>query len=99
MGSRAAPEGEPGSRQPFTGSLLERDEELAELGAALAGARAGRGRLGVGAAPAGEGKSALVAALAEQAAASGMRVLNGHGGEFERGFAFGTIRQIFERAV
>jgi DNA-binding NarL/FixJ family response regulator len=77
--------------------LLERDGELATLGAALDGVRAGRGRLLVIEGPAGRGKSALLAALRERAADDGMRVVDGRGGELERAFAFGTIRQLFER--
>jgi DNA-binding CsgD family transcriptional regulator/tetratricopeptide (TPR) repeat protein len=79
--------------------LLERDDELATLAAALEGARAGHGRLAVIEAPAGRGKSALLAALRERASDEGMRVVDGRGGELERAFAFGTIRQLFERAV
>jgi DNA-binding CsgD family transcriptional regulator len=82
-----------------SGDLLERDEELRTLDAALADARAGRGRLVVIEARAGRGKSALMAALCERAAAHGMRVLTGRGGEFEREFAFGAIRQVFELVV
>ena len=79
--------------------LLERGEELERLGAALQDVRAGRGRLVVIEAPAGRGKSALLAALRERAAGDGMRVVDGRGGELERAFAFGTIRQLFERVV
>jgi AAA ATPase domain len=79
--------------------LLEREEELARLGAALKDVRAGRGRLLVIEAPAGRGKSALLAALRDFAADEGMRVVDGRGGELERAFAFGTIRQLFERTV
>src|SRR4051794_23175536 len=82
-----------------SGALLERDEELATLSGALGDARAGRGRLVVVEARAGCGKSTLLAALADRAAESGMRVLDARGGELERGFAFGTVRQVFERAI
>src|SRR3954464_3793178 len=81
------------------GARLERDEELATLGGVLADAQAGRGHLVVVEGRAGCGKSTLLAALADRAADSGMRVLDARGGELERGFAFGTIRQIFERAI
>src|SRR5206468_4284611 len=79
--------------------LLERDEELGALGAALDDAREGQGRMLVLEAPAGRGKSALLAALCERAGAGGMRIARGRGGELERAFAFGTIRQILEPVV
>src|SRR6185437_4173113 len=79
--------------------LLERREELARIGAALAEARAGRGRLLVIEAEPGMGKTALLAAARTQAAAGGLRVLRARGTELEHDFAFGVVRQLFERPL
>jgi len=82
-----------------TGTLLEREAELTALRSSLPDIREGRGRLSIVEAPAGRGKSALLTALATEAAAAGLRVLHARGGELERAYAFGAIRQLFERAV
>jgi DNA-binding CsgD family transcriptional regulator len=79
-----------------TGPLLERNDELARIEAALAEARAGRGTYVVIEGPAGIGKTALLAAARTAAAGSGMRVLRSRGAELERDFAFGVVRQLFE---
>jgi DNA-binding CsgD family transcriptional regulator/tetratricopeptide (TPR) repeat protein len=79
--------------------LLERGEELARIDTALAEARAGRGRLLVIEAEPGMGKTALLAAARTSAAASGMRVLRARGTELEHEFAFGVVRQLFERPL
>src|SRR5436190_20877386 len=77
-------------------TLLERDDDLERLGAALDGARAGSGTLARVDGAAGLGKTQLLAALAARAHASGMIVLHASGGELERGFPFGVVRQLFE---
>ena len=79
--------------------LLERDDELTIMRAALSEAVAGSGRLIVVEGVAGSGKSSLLAALRQPAAPAGLRVLAARGGELERGFAFGTIRQLFEKPL
>jgi DNA-binding CsgD family transcriptional regulator len=79
--------------------LLEREAELEALRGPLAGVHDGRGHLLVLEAPAGRGKSTLLAALSASARDAGVRVLHAHGGELERTLAFGAIRQLFERAV
>lgn len=79
--------------------MLEREREIDALDGALADARAGSGRLAVVEGPAGQGKSSLLAAVATRAEADGMRVVSARGGEFERSFAFGGIRQLFERVL
>ena len=79
--------------------LLERGEELGRIAAALADARLGRGRLLVIEAESGMGKTALLAAARESAAASGVRVLRARGTELEHDFAFGVVRQLFERPL
>ncbi|HEX6587581.1 MAG TPA: AAA family ATPase, partial [Longimicrobiales bacterium] len=59
------------------GLLLERDSHDAELNAALAAVMAGTGALALVSGEAGIGKSSLVEAFAERAAARGTRVLRG----------------------
>src|SRR5262245_32888331 len=89
----------PSSGQPslVTGdALLERNEELVHIDAALADALDGRGRFVVVEGPAGIGKTAFLAAAATVASGGGMRVLRARGRELERDFAFGVVRQLFE---
>jgi len=76
--------------------LLERDAELAEVGAAITGAFSGHGRVILVEGAAGSGKSALVAATRALAAEQGLRVLRATAGEYEREYAFGCVRQLFE---
>jgi DNA-binding CsgD family transcriptional regulator/energy-coupling factor transporter ATP-binding protein EcfA2 len=76
--------------------LLEREDALRTLRAAMADAAAGQGKLVVLEGPAGEGKSTLVAAVAALAAADGMRVLQARGSELERESPFGAVRALFE---
>ena len=80
-------------------TLLERDAELAELEAALAGVIAGAGTLVVVEGAGGIGKSRLVAAARQRAAASGLCVLAARASELERSFSFGVVRQLLEPAV
>jgi predicted ATPase len=49
--------------------------------------------------PAGIGKSSLLRAVAERARAAGMMALTARGGELERTFAFGLVRELFERPL
>ena len=79
--------------------LLERAGELELLEADLAGARAGQGRLVLISGPAGVGKTALVRSVRRQGETTGMMVLRARGVELEQGFAFGVVRQLFERVV
>jgi len=76
--------------------LLERDEQLARIEAALADARTGRGRFVVVEGPAGIGKTALLAEARTAAAEGGMRVLRSRATAMETNFAFGVVRQLFE---
>ncbi len=73
--------------------ILERERELRTLGDAAQAARAGSGRFVLIEGAAGSGKSALLAAVPTR----GMRVLRAAGGEWERDYAFGAIRQLFAR--
>src|SRR5204862_6049559 len=79
--------------------LLERTDELARIESALADARTGRGRFVVIEGPAGIGKTALLAAARTAAAEGGMRVLRSRATEMETNFAFGVVRQLFERPL
>jgi tetratricopeptide (TPR) repeat protein len=76
--------------------LLEREAELDAIGAELAAAAAGAGRLVVVDGPAGIGKSALLAAATGAAAEQGFLVLEARAREHEAGFAFGIARQLFD---
>jgi DNA-binding CsgD family transcriptional regulator len=80
-------------------TLLERDLETAVFGAALASAAAGTGRVVAVEGEAGIGKTRLLALAAERAVAHGLRVLTARGGQLERQFPFGVVRQLFEPAV
>ena len=80
-----------------TGSvLLERGSELAGLTALVDSARRGSGRLAVIQGEAGIGKTALLQATCEYARATEMAVLRARGGELEREFAWGVVRQLFD---
>jgi DNA-binding CsgD family transcriptional regulator len=76
--------------------LRERGPELRELAAAFEAAKRGEGRLLLVEGAAGSGKSALAAAAIERGTGLGLRALRARGGELEREFAFGAIRQLFE---
>ena len=77
-----------------TGTVVEREAELAALGEAIA-----RGGVLVVAGPPGIGKSTLLRAAATGAAQDGTRVLVAAGTPLERGFAFGTVRALLEAPV
>lgn len=76
--------------------LLERDAELTALTDAVEAASDGAGRLVWIEGEAGIGKSQLLAATASLARARELAVLEARGGELEREFPFGVIRQLFE---
>jgi DNA-binding CsgD family transcriptional regulator len=76
--------------------LLERDRELELISGLIADARAGVGRVLLFAAASGVGKTSLLDAARGCALDAGMQVLRARGGELERGFAFGAVRQLFE---
>jgi predicted ATPase len=85
-------EGGPGGRE----SLLERDAELQSLQKLLEAAAHQQAAFALIEGQAGIGKSALLAELRERAPGEGVRVLTARGGELEREFAFGVVRQLFE---
>jgi DNA-binding CsgD family transcriptional regulator len=78
--------------------LLERENEVASLGALVRDAASGTARLALVEGPAGIGKTRLVAEARRDAADAGLRVLSARGGELEREFPFGVVRQLFEPA-
>ncbi|HEX2284923.1 MAG TPA: AAA family ATPase [Mycobacterium sp.] len=79
--------------------LFERERDLAAIDAALADAVAGTGGVLLIEGPAGIGKTALLDQLRRRAAALNTTVLTARGGELERGFGFGIVRQLLETAV
>lgn len=83
----------------MTAPLLERDAELAVLDAAIGSLASGSGRPVIIEGPAGIGKTRLVAAVRERAAGRGVGVLSARGGEMERDFPFGVVRQLLEAQV
>ena len=76
--------------------LLERDRELAELDASLAGVADLPGVFLLLEGPAGIGKTRLIQAAIRKATARGFTVLRARGSELENAFAFGVVRQLFE---
>jgi DNA-binding CsgD family transcriptional regulator len=76
--------------------LVEREAELAQLSELAAAAAAGRGAAVVVEGPAGIGKSSLLDAGREIAANAGLEQLRARGGELERDFAYGVVRQLFD---
>ncbi|WP_028062718.1 helix-turn-helix transcriptional regulator [Solirubrobacter soli] len=79
--------------------LLEREEELSALDAALGRARAGQGQVVAVEGPGGIGKTRLLAAARSTGRDAGMRVLHARASELERSFTFGVVRQLFEPAL
>jgi hypothetical protein len=79
--------------------MLERDGELARIHELIDGARLGSGRLLLIEAPAGIGKTRLIDEACHAGEAAGMQVLRARGVALERTFAFGVVRQLFERVL
>jgi DNA-binding NarL/FixJ family response regulator len=84
---------------PGESGLLERERELAAIANLVQGAAAGDARIALIEGPAGIGKSRLLAEARRQAPAAGLRVLGARGGELEREFPFGVVRQLLEPAL
>jgi DNA-binding CsgD family transcriptional regulator len=76
--------------------LVEREDDLGALAELLDGLVDGRSRAALIEGPAGIGKSRLLGALRDGAAARGVRTLTARGSELEREFPFGVVRQMFE---
>ena len=79
--------------------LLERETELARIGALIEGVATGSGAVVCIEGPAGIGKTRLVGEAAAIGTGSGLRVLVARGGELEREFAYGVVRQLLEPSV
>jgi ATP/maltotriose-dependent transcriptional regulator MalT len=94
-----APSSPVAARAPEPLELLERERELTELRTVLALAQEGRGRLVLVEAPAGFGKTSLLAAGCEAAAEAGFACLRARATELERDFAYGCVRQLLEPVV
>ena len=83
----------------FADGLREREDELLCLDRSLLAAASGAGSIVAIEGEAGIGKSSLLAHCDRRAVEAGMRVLRARGGELERGFAHGVVRQLFEMAL
>ena len=94
--STAAPRATSGRSR---GGLFEREAEQGAITDLLGTVRYGEGGTLAVEAPAGQGKTALLTFAAELATAHGMRVLTARGGELERAFPYGVVRQLFERLL
>jgi predicted ATPase len=79
-----------------TTPLLEREEQLEHVELLLGQARDGRGAFVLFEGAPGIGKSRLLGAACESAETLGVRVLRARGGELERDFSYGVVRQLFE---
>jgi DNA-binding CsgD family transcriptional regulator len=77
------------------GLLLERDEPLATLGAALGNAQRGRGSLQMIEGQAGVGKTALIEFVGADARARGFTILKGRGKEREREVPLLVVEDLF----
>jgi DNA-binding CsgD family transcriptional regulator len=79
--------------------LLERDEELERLLRAVAAVERGDGALAVVEGETGIGKTSLLDAVCADARQRSFSVLRARGGELERDFGFGVVRQLFEAVL
>jgi DNA-binding CsgD family transcriptional regulator len=79
--------------------LLEREEEVRRLTAAVEEAASGRGRMVLVEGAAGIGKTRLLECAREAARERGMEVLSARASELDRDFPFGVVRQLFEARV
>jgi DNA-binding CsgD family transcriptional regulator len=88
-----------GDRRADDAPLLEREEELARLGTLLSRGRAGTGRVLLIEGPAGIGKTRLLTEARSSAERLGFEVFPARGGELEREYGFGIVRQLLESPV
>lgn len=82
-----------------TSALLEREDELATIERVLDAVLGGDGRLLMVEGEAGAGKTSLLDAAARFGDRRGMSVLRARGGEYERDFPYGVMRQLFEPSL
>src|SRR5918994_198993 len=91
--------GESGDFMARREPLLERERELASLTQLVERAAAGQGRLVIVEGAAGIGKTRLLAEARRHAEEASLRVLSARGGELEREFPFGVVRQLLEPSL
>jgi len=84
---------------PVVEKVLERERELERLTGWVQAAVASHGSVVALEGVAGIGKSTLLEEVRERARAAGMRVLSARGGELERDFLYGVVRQLLEPAL
>ena len=84
----------PGGSLPL--QLLDRAAELAAIATAIESACSGSGSALLVEGAAGIGKTRLLTNACERAARAGMTVLAARAAEFEDGYAWGVVRQLFE---
>jgi predicted ATPase len=77
--------------------LLEREREMAELGAAVGDAKRGKGRAVAVEASPGLGKTRLLSEAKAVGEQEGLHVLSARPTELERDFPFALLRQLFEQ--
>jgi DNA-binding CsgD family transcriptional regulator len=90
---------EPLTRPLEQHGLLERGSEHRALVGALNALPAGRGHVVAVIGAAGMGKTAIGAMARSLATDDGVKVLRARGAELEQRFAYGVVRQLFERTV
>jgi DNA-binding CsgD family transcriptional regulator len=86
------------SRAP-AGRLLDRATDLGAIAAAIQSACSGSGSALLVEGEAGIGKTSLLRHACEQAAQAGMTVLAARAAEFEDGYAWGVVGQLFEAEI
>jgi DNA-binding CsgD family transcriptional regulator len=79
--------------------LLEREAEVEAVARAIAQAAGGAGSVVMVEGPAGVGRTALLDAARDAATGAGVLSLRARGADFERGFALGIVRQLFDDVV
>lgn len=79
--------------------LVERDHEMGLVRAGLRRARGGDGALIMLEGVRGAGKTHLLTASRQEAESDGFQVLQARGNEFEQGFPWAVVRQLFEHAL
>lgn len=79
--------------------LLDREAEMAQITAAIESARAGGGGSLIVEGVAGIGKTSLLSYAGQYAARAGMTVLAARAAEFEEAYAWGVVRQLFDRLL
>ena len=84
---------------PFPLQLLDRGAEIAAIAAAIESACSGSGSALLVEGPAGIGKTRLLTHACDQAGQAGMTVLTARAAEFEDGYAWGVVRQLFEAEI